>query len=303
MKILQKISIVIGLILSINTYSQQDPHYTQYMYNTMSINPGYTGSMNVATVTLLARTQWVDIPGAPDTQVLSYDTNLDWRGLGLGFNAVNDNIGPSREITFDGNLSYGIKINQEAKLALGLKLGIRHLNVDWGKVNLRDDNDVNVQNINKFLPSVGAGIYYYTNKFYMGVSVPNFLNSKHYNDVDKKVGNERFHMFGMLGYVFDLTETIKLKPSALVKAVGGAPLSVDLSANLLFNERFYVGLAYRWGDACSAMAGFHVNDRILIGYGFDLTTSNYSAYNHGTHEVILQFKFPRIKNIISPRFF
>ncbi len=303
MKFLQKISIAIVLILSVNTYSQQDPQYTQYMYNTMSINPGYTGSTKVATVTLLARTQWVGIDGAPDTQVLSYDTNLDWRGLGLGFNVVNDKIGPSREITLDGNLSYGIRLNEDAKLALGLKLGIRHLNVDWGLVNLKDDNDENTQNFNKFLPSVGAGIYYYTNKFYLGVSVPNILTTKHYNEVNQKVGYERFHMFGIMGYVFDLTETIKLKPSVLVKGVEGAPLSVDLSANLLFNKRFYVGLAYRWDDACSAMIGFHVNDRILIGYGYDLTTSSYSPYNSGTHEVVLQFKFPRIKNIVSPRFF
>ncbi len=301
MKILQKISIVIMVVLGLNSYSQQDPHYTQYMYNAMSINPGYTGSVKSATVTLFARMQWVGIDGAPDTQVLSYDTNLNWRGLGLGFNVVNDNIGPSSEKTFDANVSYGIRVGEEAKLAFGLKLGVRHLSMDWGKVNILDKNDANANNLSRFLPTVGAGIYYYTNKFYGGVSVPNFLSSNHYDG--GKIGNERLHIFGMLGYVFDLTETIKLKPSALVKVVKGAPLSMDLSANVLLYERFYVGLAWRWDDTFSGTLGFHASKRILIAYGYDLTTSNYSPYNSGSHEVILQFKFPKIKNIISPRFF
>ncbi len=301
MNFLKKIIAVIVLIFSINTYSQQDPHYTQYMYNTMSVNPAYTGSLGFASVTLLGRTQWVGLNGAPDTETLSYDTNLNWRGLGLGFNLMNDNIGPTRELSLDANISYAIRLNANSKLAFGLKLGYRNLNVDWNKVNNKDKDDENAVNTNKFLPTIGAGIYYYSDKFYLGVSVPNFLGTNHYNTELNKVGVERFHIFGIAGYVFDLSDRIKFKPAGIVKVVSGAPLSLDISANFLFNERFTAGVAWRWDDSVAGLLGFQVTKKFYIGYSYDLTTTNYNNYNSGTHEILLRFDF--YNEVLSPRFF
>lgn len=288
-------------MFSINTFSQQDPHYTQYMHNTMSFNPAYTGSQKFASLTFLARTQWVGVEGAPDTQVLSYDTGLNWRNLGLGFNLLNDQIGPTRELYLDGNLSYKIRVSEKGNLALGMKFGIRNINVDWGKVDQMDQGDENAINVNKYLPTLGAGLYYYTDHFYLGASVPNFLKQNHYEKSD--VAIERLHLFGIIGFVFDLSEQVKLKPTGLVKVVEGAPISVDVSANVLFYNRFYVGLAWRWDDAYSAMAGCYVTNRFLIGYGYDLTSSNYEITNSGTHEILLQYRFIKAKNVASPRFF
>jgi len=300
------ILVVLSVFTSTSTFAQQDPHYTQYMYNTMSVNPAYVGSRGYKTITALGRTQWVGFEGAPDTQTLSYDSPIGYRGLGLGFNLVNDNIGPSHETYLDGNLSYTIETGEEGNLAFGLKLGGRLLNIDWSKGNIFDLEDDNFQNINnKFLPTVGAGIYYYKPKWYLGLAVPNFLKSEHY-DGENPIGEtsiERMHFFLIAGYVFDLSEDIKFKPAALAKAVSGAPLSIDVSANFMFVEKFVAGLAWRWDDAISGLLGFQVSDAFYLGYAYDLTTSNYNVANTGTHEVMLRYEVFKEKKLISPRFF
>ena len=289
-----------------NVQAQQDPHYTQYMYNTMSVNPAYVGSRGHTTITALGRTQWVGFEGAPDTQTLSYDTPIGLRGLGLGFNLVNDNIGPSHEIYLDSNLSYTIDTGEDGNLAFGLKLGARLLNIDWSEGNIFDASDENFENVrNKFLPTIGAGIYYYKPKWYLGLAVPNFLGSEHYN-ADNPIGEvavERMHFFLIAGYVFNLSDNIKFKPAALAKAVSGAPLSIDVSGNFMFYEKFIAGLAWRWDDAISLLLGFQATDAFYLGYAYDLTTSNYRVANSGTHEIMLRYEIFREKRLISPRFF
>ncbi|CAM1344891.1 PorP/SprF family type IX secretion system membrane protein [Tenacibaculum amylolyticum] len=288
--------------------AQQDPHYTQYMLNTMSVNPAYVGSKGYTVLTALGRTQWIGFEGAPDTQTLSYDTVLEFKGLGLGFNLVNDKIGPSHELYMDGNVSYTIEIGQEGSLAFGLKLGGRLLNVDWSIGNPRADGDdpVFAQNIvNKFLPTIGAGIYYHEPDWYIGLSVPNFLRQEHY-DAERAIGNvavERLHYFLIGGYVFDINESLKFKPAALLKVVFGAPASLDVSANFLIEERFTIGAAWRWDDSVAGLLGFQVSESLYIGYAYDLTTSNYNIANSGTHEVLLRYEIFKQARMRSPRFF
>lgn len=288
-------------------YSQQDPQFTQYMYNTMSVNPAYAGSRGHTTITALGRTQWVGFDGAPDTQTLSLDMPLGYTNVGLGINLVNDKIGPAHETFLDANVSYAIQTSETAKLALGLKLGGRVLNVDWSRGTLYHGQDPSFQqNINnKFLATVGAGVYYYTPKWYLGLSVPNFLRTEHYdgsNDLGV-VAVERLHFFFIGGMVFDLNDDVKFKPAVLFKGVKGAPVSFDVSANFLFLKKFRAGVAWRLDDSISALAGFNVSDSLMIGYSYDLTTSNYRAYNSGTHEVILRYELLSAGRIHSPRFF
>ncbi len=302
------ILICVCLFESFDTMAQQDPHYTQYMYNTMSVNPAYVGSRGHATITALGRTQWVGFDGAPDTQTLSYDTPIGYSGLGLGINLVNDKIGPSHETYLDGNVSYTIETGEEGNLAFGLKLGGRLLNVDWSLGNISDggnDDAFNQNIVNKFLPTIGAGIYYHESDWYIGLSVPNFLSQEHY-DADNVIGEtavERLHFFFIAGFVLDLNESIKFKPAALLKAVSGAPLSLDISANFMFNEKFRLGAAWRWGDSIAALLGFQASESLYIGYAYDLTTSNYNVANSGTHEVLLRYEIFRQEKMKSPRFF
>jgi len=293
------------LVSGIKMYGQQDPQYTQYMYNTMSINPAYAGSNDFLSIAALARTQWVGIPGAPETQTLSLHTPLKYSGLGLGFNIVNDKLGPSQEIYFDASVSYTIRTSQNGNLAFGLRLGGRTLNLDWTKGRFQNPADVvfnrNVEN--KFLPTLGAGLFYHTDKWYAGISVPNFLRTEHYDDFLESTAVERLHYFLIAGYVFDLNENIKFKPAVISKIVAGAPLSLDVSANFLFNQKFTAGVAYRWDDSISALLGLQISNNLQIGYAYDLTTSNYKNYNSGTHEVMLTFNIFRSPRLKSPRFF
>lgn len=307
MKLFSKIVCIVTLGLVSGIKAQQDPQFTQYMFNTMTVNPAYAGSRGHAVITALARTQWVGFEGAPDTQNLSFDSPIGFSGLGLGLNLVNDKIGPSQEIYFDANLSYTLETSEEGNLAFGLRIGGRVLNIDWTKGSIVDSETLFDNNINgKFLPTVGAGVYYHEDKWYIGVSVPNFLRTEHY---DKKLENvgltavERMHFFLITGYVFDLNESIKFKPAALVKAVSGAPVSLDISANFLFNEKFRAGVAWRWDDSISALLGFQATESLLIGYAYDLTTSNYNVVNTGTHEVMLRYEIFNELKYRSPRFF
>lgn len=304
--ILKVISILLLVFSSCIVNGQQDPQYTQYMFNTMSVNPAYVGSKGHTMINVLARTQWVGIDGAPDTQTLSYDTPLGYSGVGLGLNLVNDAIGPSNETYIDANVSYTVRTSEEGNLAFGLKLGGRFFSVDWSKGVFRDGNDRSLnENISKFLPTIGAGVYYYKSNWYLGLAVPNLLRTEHYDDVSSGgvVATERMHYFLIGGYVFDLSDSIKFKPAVLSKIVSGAPLSLDVSANFLFNNKFRLGAAWRWDDSISALLGFQINESLQIGYAYDLTTSNYSNYNSGTHEVMLRYEIFKEQKMKSPRFF
>lgn len=290
------------------TQAQQDPQYTQYMYNTMSVNPAYVGSRGYTTITGLGRTQWVGLDGAPDTQTLSIDAPIGFKGLGLGINLVNDKIGPSHELYLDGNVSYTLETSEDGNFAFGLKLGGRLLNVDWsiGSTKVGGD-ELFANNIsNKFLPTIGAGVYYYKPKWYVGLSVPNFLDQEHYDESFSSVQQtitERTHFFLIGGYVFDLSNSVKFKPAVLFKGVFGAPASLDVSANFMFVNKFRAGLAWRWGDSIAALLGFQVSESLYFGYAYDLTTSNYNVTNTGTHEVMLRYEIFKNEKIKSPRFF
>lgn len=293
--------------LSFKSFGQQDPHFTQYMYNTMSVNPGYTGSTGGLTLTSLARVQWFGLDGAPQTQTFSAHSPIGYTGLGVGLNFMNDQLGPANEIFFDGNVSYTIRLSEVGNFAVGLRLGGRNLNLDWNKGNFRDKaDDAFAKNIkNEFLPTIGAGLYYYTDKSYIGLSVPNFLETTHFDNSNDSfsVGKERLHYFLIGGHVFNLNSTLKLKPAFIAKVVTGSPLSFDVSLNALFHERFTAGFAYRWDDSISGLLGFQITNRFFMGYAYDLTTSNYKSYNNGTHELMLRFDFLSGARLKSPRFF
>jgi type IX secretion system PorP/SprF family membrane protein len=294
--------VILFTVLSLK--AQQDPQYTQYMYNTMSINPAYAGSRGHLSISALARNQWVGVDGAPDTQTFSVNAPVGYSGVGLGLNIINDKLGPSTETYFDGNISYTISTSSEGKFAFGMRLGGRILSLDWSKGRFQNPETIFNNNINnKFLPTLGAGVFFYKPNWYVGLSVPNFLRTEHYDDFVELVSAERLHYYLMAGYVFDLTEDIKFKPAILSKITEGAPLSLDVSVNFLFNEKFSLGTAYRVGDAISAIVGFQISERLTLGYAYDLTTSNYNNYNSGSHEVMLTYNILDKVRLKCPRFF
>lgn len=301
---MRKIKILFGILtlLSIsNMFGQQDPQYTQYMYNMFVINPAYAGSRGVPTVGILGRTQWVGVDGAPNTGTLAISSPIG-DAMGLGLSIIYDEIGPAKETSAYADFSYTIFTGEEGRLAFGLKAGYSFLDVAY--LNTIDPDDPLNVPVNQASPNFGAGMYYYTDKYYVGLSAPNFLKTRHLENDNGYVStaSEKMHYFLTAGYVFDLGENVKLKPSTMIKATDGSPISLDLSANVLFNDSFEVGLSYRFDDSVSAMVGLQVNPDFRIGYAYDYTTSNFGDYNSGSHEIILLFEFNR-RNIKSPRFF
>lgn len=286
--------------------AQQAPEYTQYMYNTMSLNPGYTGSTEDLEATLLYRSQWVGLDGAPKTANFGILSPISSNKMGLGLNVVNDRIGPSNETLFTANYAYNLNLGVETTLGLGLNAGAKVLDIDWSKGRILDGNDpIYGQNINNQLkPVVGAGAYLFGDKYYLGLSVPNFLRADYYDDIQQAKVVDKLHYYALAGYVFDLGESVKFKPSVMVKAVQGAPLAYDLSANFMFIEKFTVGAAYRWDDSVSGLIGFQVSNSIFIGYSYDYTVSDLTRYNNGSHEFILKFRaLTKSSTLKSPRFF
>ena len=288
------------------TFAQQDSQYTNYMYNTINVNPAYAGSRGVMSIFGMHRTQWVGLDGAPVTNVASINTPINNSKLGMGISFVNDRIGPSDENTISADISYTIPTSETYKLSFGVKGTANLLNVDYTKLNRYDLTDPQFQNNidNKFSPNIGAGIYFHSDKLYLGASVPNFFETKRYSDNDFVVNKERMNFYFIGGYVFDLSPTLKFKPAFLAKAVQGAPLQLDVSGNFMFNDKFVLGAAWRWDAAMSAMAGFQITPGLFAGYGYDLETTKLRKYNSGSHEVFLRFElYSKPEKIVSPRFF
>ena len=286
-------------------FAQQDAQYTQYMYNTININPAYAGSRGAMSIFGLYRTQWVGLDGAPETSSFSLNTPLNNSNLGLGVSLVNDKIGPTNENTFSADLSYTIPTSQTFKLSFGIKATANLFSLDVNKLNPEHQGDPQFQDLNsKFSPNIGAGVYYHSDKAYIGLSVPNFIETNRFDDNDTAIFKDKINYYLIAGYVFDVDPYIKFKPAVLTKMVEGSPLQVDLSANFMFNDKFVAGLAYRWSAALSAMVGFQVTDGLFIGYSYDRETTRLNNYNSGSHEIFLRFEFfNNYSRITSPRFF
>ena len=287
------------------SFAQQDAQYTQYMYNTININPAYAGSRGVMSIFGLHRTQWVGLDGAPTTNAFSINTPINDSNLGLGVSFVNDKIGPTSDNTISADLSYTIQTSEEFKLSFGIKASGNLFNLDVNRLNPADAGDPNLQNFdNEFSPNFGAGIYLHSDKMYFGLSVPNFLQDSKYNDNEVAVFQERMNFYAIGGYVFDISPSVKFKPAFLTKLVTGSPLQVDASANFLFFDKLMLGAAYRWDAAVSALAGFQVTDGLFVGYSYDRETTQLRNFNTGSHEVFLRFElFNRVSKLVSPRFF
>ena len=293
------------MLLAIVSYGQQDAQFTQYMYNTININPAYAGSRGAMSIFALHRTQWVGLDGAPTTNTASINTPINNSNLGLGVSFVNDKIGPTNENTISADLSYTIPTSENFKLSFGMKATANLFNLNVDKLNPADQGDPQFQNLrNVFTPNIGAGIYYHSDKAYLGLSVPNFIQTNRYDDNDVAIFKEKINYYLIGGYVFDLSNDVKFKPAFLTKLVEGSPLQVDVSANFMFIEKVVVGVAYRWSAAMSAMVGFQVTDGMYIGYGYDLETTNLENYNSGSHEIFLRYEiFKNNEKIVTPRFF
>jgi type IX secretion system PorP/SprF family membrane protein len=285
--------------------AQQDPNYTQYMYNMSAINPAYAGSKENMTGGLLFRRQWVGLDGAPSTGTFFLNTPVG-KNVGVGISLVSDKIGPVEENNITGDFSYTLNLGGERRLALGLKAGIATHKADFGLVipTLPDPNDEAWLATPSTKFNVGTGLFYYTNKYYVAFSLPSMLKTTYLDYNGTKYGSEISHYFLTGGYVFDINPTLKFKPFTMIKTAAGAPTSIDLSTNFLFNEKFEAGATYRLQDSFGFMVNYMITPNLRLGYAYDHVVSDLKVVAPSSHEFIMLFdlNFPK-KVSQSPRYF
>ena len=301
------ITALLALVSFTSAHAQQDPQYTNYMYNTININPAYAGSRGALSIFGLHRSQWVGLEGAPTTNSFSVNTPIADSKVGLGVSFVNDALGVMDENTLSVDFSYTLDLNNRgSKLSFGLKGSANLLNVAYSDLNKYNPNDPQILNdvSNEFTPNIGAGIYWHTEKSYVGFSVPSFLESTRYDNYIQSTMQQKMHYYLMGGHVFEINPTLKFKPAFLLKAVEGAPLQADITGNFLIHDKFTIGGAYRWDAAWSALVGFQVTDGMFIGYSYDSDIKALRNYNNGSHEVFVRFElFNKYRRVNSPCFF
>ncbi|MBW2961071.1 PorP/SprF family type IX secretion system membrane protein [Mesonia aestuariivivens] len=309
-----KIKLLILIIFScyLDAFCQQDPEFTHYMYNMKIINPGYVNN-SPETIYFggFYRKQWVDVIGNPTTY--SFFTHLPLSSkLEAGISFVNDEIGENalKENNVTADLAYILKVSKTIKISFGLKAGATFLDTDFSRFRLESGNTSTdpafSQNIHQTYPTLGTGAFLFSKNYYLGLSTPNFLKSKHLKDANhiQRIGGEEIHMYLTGGYVFKVSQSLKVKPSFLLRTVNGASSMIDISANFLYLDRFEAGVSYRYDDSISALMSIGITTNLKFGYAYDYTTTNLGNFTSGTHEFFLLYNLDLSKGYHkSPRFF
>lgn len=308
MKALKYIFVFAVLVTAVQRGSaQQDPMYTQYMYNMLAVNPAYAGSADLLTVNALYRHQWTNFDGAPVTQTITAHAPLRRESLSVGGTVINDSHGVMRQTMVFGDVSYRIFFDK-SKLAFGLKGGLNILQANLQQLNPVDESDPAFQeNINnKPLPNVGAGVMWYNDRTYVGLSVPKLLSNKIVDGSlpDFNANKERQHFFLIAGTVLELNNYIYFKPAATLRVVNGAPPSFDATANFMFYERVWIGAMYRYQESAGLLLQYEINNRLRVGYAYDYSLTDIGDYSSGSHEIMLGLDLGRNAGAdVSPRFF
>jgi type IX secretion system PorP/SprF family membrane protein len=303
------LGILVLVILAHASYAQQDPMYTQYIFNTQTINPAYTGTWESLSFMVLARQQWAGWDGAPQTYTFSMQAPMNNEKVALGLNVISDNVGKEKRFGLYGDYSYRVKVTQNTNLRMGLKAGFTNYSNNLQSYELLPGvNDPMFQGdlSNKFIPNFGAGLFLYNQRYYVGLSVPKMLHNEveGENPNNLSVQAELRHYFLEGGLVFDLGEDLKFKPTFLTKATWGAPVQFDFTANFLLKEKLWLGAMFRTRDAYGFIAQWIFADKLRVGYAIDFSTTNLQNYHNGTHEIMISYELRTLKElVVSPRYF
>jgi type IX secretion system PorP/SprF family membrane protein len=310
MKIVSIKFYVVFIVFTFVCKAQQDSQFTGYMYSVQLFNPAYAGSRGGTSVNLIGRTQWLALDGSPKTSSVFIDTSLgNEDNVGLGISFSSDKIGPTSESML--NIDYAYSLNfLWSKLTFGLKAGVNNLEIDYSRLNIASSNDPFISsNKNKLKPRLGLGVYFNSDKYYLGFSTPNILKTKYYDDfqisnTSFSTVSDRNHYYALAGYVFDMSSNIKFKPASLVKIVRGSPIQWDLSANFLINYNLTLGISSRLDSSFSGIAGFQISESFFVALAYDYSTTQLRQFNDGTYEIIIRIDlFSSQGKILTPRFF
>ncbi|MCC7332540.1 MAG: type IX secretion system membrane protein PorP/SprF [Flavobacteriales bacterium] len=295
------------------SFAQQDPTFTHYMFNKSSINPGYSGTIDAISITAINRAQWVSFKGAPTTQNITAHMPISNKNIGIGLSVTNEKIGPTQNFGVSGDFAYRIKVNDKGdKLSLGLKANLNYMTNYLTELYIIDKSDASFsQNIStNAIPNFGFGAYYYTKKYFAGLSIPKLLQNSF--DASSPAGNsiailtEQRHYFLIGGTIINLTpdKVFKLKPTSFVKITSGAPIQMDISSSVIYKDKLSAGLSWRTGDALGFLVGINFTDFLQFGYSFDFSYTNTTfKYNTGSHEIMLRYDIVKNKEKSMPKYF
>lgn len=310
---LKRLVFILGLsiISFVKVHAQTEPMYSQYMYNMLGVNPAYAGNREATSLNFFQRNQWVGIKGAPKTTSVSIDQASISGKLGWGIQLYDDRLGVESATGANFMLSTKVRISEKGFLSAGLSVGLMNYRIgllDVMNRNTQNDNTfISVDNPSKWNPSIGLGLYYNTDNFYAGVSSPSLLKSRLATYINFTSGiqkTEDFHLFINTGYVVNINDDVKLKPSTMVKIVSGAPIEFDFNANVWLHDILGIGASYRTGDSYLGMAEIQANDHLRFGYAYDIPFTALHYFTKGSHELMIRYEFGNFKSKIkSTRYF
>ncbi len=286
--------------------AQQDPMFTQYMFNTLTINPAYAGSREMLSLMVLGRQQWVGFEGAPTTATFTGHLPV-YKNMAMGASLIYDTYGPVNQTSFFIDYAYHLKMSDKLKMSLGLNGGFNNYAIDFIGLDKTYSNDESYYNANEqtLLSNFGFGVYLYSQRFYLGLSVPRIMENSFEEGAESYGnGNEVRHYYGMMGVVFHLNDHFVLRPSVMTRLAQGSPFSVDLNVNTVLYDKFWIGAMYRLNESLGGILQFQINKQIRFGYAFDLNTNQLSSYHSGSHELMINYEFNFNKErVINPRYF
>jgi type IX secretion system PorP/SprF family membrane protein len=301
------VSAILYIIFPLSGQCQQDPVYTQYLNNLLSVQPAYAGSSGSLNITSISRAQWIGFSGAPNTNTLTIQGPIRRYNVGLGLSIVNDKWGPIRQNGIYLDYAYRIQLTEEQYLSFGIKGGVSLYQAFLSDLIINDPLDETfAYDVNlKFLPNVGAGILWHSNRFFLGASMPKFIKNRFQSQSTETVYREVLHFYGMGGYVFYINDAFKLKPTVLYRWAERTPSYFDFSGTLIMYDRLWFGATYRMQNSYALIFQFNVNSQLRFGYSYDLTTFHPTQVNSGTHEFMISYDFNhgRRGRQITPRYF
>ncbi|MDK2842178.1 MAG: hypothetical protein PWQ17_1683 [Anaerophaga sp.] len=287
--------ILIAASISIDTFAQEQPLFTNYVNNPLEINPAIPGTETGLNMNLLTRHQWIGLDGGPASYNFAAHTPYPGQNFGLGLNIMTEKIGPVNNTNFAASYAYQIKIFDNINLSMGLQAGLNIYNAAISNLDLIESNDVNFQeDIKRTTPNFGFGGYLYTDKYYAGISAPRLIHVR-LND-EYRESSEAYNpgVFLMGGYNFSINPEWVFLPSSLVLLRGGSPIIADITTQFLFQKSYYMGIHYRIGDAIGAFFNIQITEELKAGYAYDFTLNKLARANSGTHEFIISYNLQNL---------
>src|SRR6478736_4049068 len=288
-------------VAAFHSYAQQGPHYPQFMYNNLVINPAYAGAEEAFSLTMVSRNQWSGVENAPSTQSFSAHTLVKKKHVGLGLTIIRDQLGVQKNTNVLTNYAYHIKLKEGSYLSMGIQEGIANLKADYASLQ-GPTYDPKLVNFNQTTIRFGAGIYYRSPRLQVGLSAPELLSPSAYVNDTTTITFKKKTVMGYSRYQFMLSETLDIEPALMVKYFPNLPLSFDVNLNFIYKKVLTVGASYRKSESVDFIFKFQLTPQFQFGYAYDYPMNSMTSLGSASHEILIHYVFRNVqKNVASLR--